>query len=228
MLKYSDKIKSNIIPSIHLFLLIDDSCWVSKHHPLCIKISHSRLWQLGRVKYILSFPMPWGVHLLYSHLQHQLLQELVTLLSHRPGYLSAWSLFMNCSFTLMHYVSHWTTSPRITHLGPIEGNLVNWMGATCMGHEQVPALCPEACLSTCFCAGETRAPRSPRGSLVSCTFTLALTLHPLKKTWTSLVAQWARICLPMQGTPVQSLVWEDSTCQGATKPMLPKDWSLSA
>ena len=50
-----------------------------------------------------------------------------------------------------------------------------------MGHEQVPALCPEACLSTCFCAGETRAPRSPRGSLVSCTFTLALTLHPLKK-----------------------------------------------
>ena len=33
-----------------------------------------------------------------------------------------------------------------------------------------------------------------------------------------LVVQWLRICLPMQGTCVQSLVWEDSTCQGAAKP----------
>ena len=37
--------------------------------------------------------------------------------------------------------------------------------------------------------------------------------------WTSLVAQWIRICLPVQGTWVQSLVWEDSTCRRATKPM---------
>ena len=36
---------------------------------------------------------------------------------------------------------------------------------------------------------------------------------------TSLVAQWLRICLPMQGTWVQALVWEDLTCCGATKPM---------
>ena len=36
---------------------------------------------------------------------------------------------------------------------------------------------------------------------------------------TSLVAQWIRIRLPMQGTQVQSLVWEDTTCRGATKPM---------
>ena len=32
----------------------------------------------------------------------------------------------------------------------------------------------------------------------------------------SLVAQWLRICLPMQGTRVQALVWEDPTCRGAT------------
>ena len=31
----------------------------------------------------------------------------------------------------------------------------------------------------------------------------------------SLVAQWLRICLPMQGTRVQALVWEDPTCHGA-------------
>ena len=36
---------------------------------------------------------------------------------------------------------------------------------------------------------------------------------------TSLVAQWLRICLPMQGTWVQSLGREDPTCCGATKPV---------
>ena len=35
---------------------------------------------------------------------------------------------------------------------------------------------------------------------------------------TSLVAQWLRIHLPMQGTRVRALVWEDPTCRGATKP----------
>ena len=34
-----------------------------------------------------------------------------------------------------------------------------------------------------------------------------------------LVAQWLRICLPMQGTQVQALVWEDPTCGRATKPV---------
>ena len=33
---------------------------------------------------------------------------------------------------------------------------------------------------------------------------------------TSLVAQWLRICLPMQGTPVQSLDREDFTCCAST------------
>ena len=36
---------------------------------------------------------------------------------------------------------------------------------------------------------------------------------------TSLVVQWLRIRLPMQGTQVESLVWEDSTCHRATKPV---------
>ena len=35
----------------------------------------------------------------------------------------------------------------------------------------------------------------------------------------SLVAQWLRIRLPMQGTRVRALVREDPTCHGATKPM---------
>ena len=37
--------------------------------------------------------------------------------------------------------------------------------------------------------------------------------------WASLVVQWLRIRLPMQGTRVQSLVWEDPTCHEATKPV---------
>ena len=35
----------------------------------------------------------------------------------------------------------------------------------------------------------------------------------------SLVAQWLRICLLMQGTRVRALVWEDPTCRGATRPV---------
>ena len=38
----------------------------------------------------------------------------------------------------------------------------------------------------------------------------------------SLVAQWLRIRLPMQGTRVRALVWEDPTCRGATKAGAPQ------
>ena len=39
----------------------------------------------------------------------------------------------------------------------------------------------------------------------------------LKRGWgASLVVQWIRIRLPMQGTQVRSLVREDPTCRGAT------------
>ena len=72
-------------------------------------------------------------------------------------------------------------------------------------------------------------PLAPNGSMQWC-------LHPFKQTWklgsrnsglslskdmlqASLVAQWLRIRLPMQGTWVQSLVREDPTCRGAAKPV---------
>ena len=35
----------------------------------------------------------------------------------------------------------------------------------------------------------------------------------------SLVAQWLRICMPVQGTRVWALVWEDPTCRGASGPV---------
>ena len=46
-------------------------------------------------------------------------------------------------------------------------------------------------------------------------------MQPLKiePFWASPVAQWLRICLPMQGTQVRALVWEDPTCHGAAGPV---------
>ena len=43
--------------------------------------------------------------------------------------------------------------------------------------------------------------------------------HVQKLRGTSLVVQWLRIHLPMQGTRAQALVQEDPTCHGATKPV---------
>ena len=43
----------------------------------------------------------------------------------------------------------------------------------------------------------------------------------------SLVAQWLRIRLPMQGTRVWALVWEDPTCRGATKLMRHNFWACA-
>ena len=44
---------------------------------------------------------------------------------------------------------------------------------------------------------------------------------------TSLVAQWLRICLPMQGTWVRALVWEDPTWHRATKPLCHNYWACA-
>ena len=41
-----------------------------------------------------------------------------------------------------------------------------------------------------------------------------------KISWgASLVAQWLRVCLLVQGTRVRALVWEDPTCHGAAGPV---------
>ena len=69
---------------------------------------------------------------------------------------------------------------------------------------------------------------------------LSLLLLPMKQAWcfkkrcfrnwcfgNSLVTQWLRICLPMQGTRVWALVQEDPTCRGATKPMRHNYWACA-
>ena len=56
------------------------------------------------------------------------------------------------------------------------------------------------------------------GALVmSCKFPVMEVKNTLD--WASLVVQWLRICLLMQGTRVRALVWEDPTCRGAAGPV---------
>ena len=48
---------------------------------------------------------------------------------------------------------------------------------------------------------------------------MQMNVYAKQKQRASLVVQWLRIHLPMQGTGVRALVREDPTCCGATKPM---------
>ena len=48
-----------------------------------------------------------------------------------------------------------------------------------------------------------------------------------EKAGTFLVAQWLRICLPVQGTRVRALVREDPICHGATKPVRHNYWACT-
>ena len=50
----------------------------------------------------------------------------------------------------------------------------------------------------------------------------------LENKGTSLVAQWVRIALPVQGTRGQPLAWEDPTCLGAAEPTCRSFWGLLA
>ena len=55
---------------------------------------------------------------------------------------------------------------------------------------------------------------------------LRITHYKRQPSETPLVVQWLRICLPMQGSRVQSLVQKDPTCLRAAKPMSHGAWAL--
>ena len=55
----------------------------------------------------------------------------------------------------------------------------------------------------------------------------SLRSHLKYPSGTSLVAQWLRILLPMQGTQDWALVWEGPTCRGAVKPVSRNYWACA-
>ena len=61
-------------------------------------------------------------------------------------------------------------------------------------------------------------------SLISLPLALSVRVKNEVFPGTSLVAQLLRICLPMHGTWVWSLVREDTTCRGTTKPVCHNYW----
>ena len=73
-----------------------------------------------------------------------------------------------------------------------------------------------------FCA--TSGQWGLRNSMEAWTFLpeILTQLQNQKPAYDFLVVQWLRTRLQMQGTQVQSLVQEDSTCRGATKPVCRK------
>ena len=56
-------------------------------------------------------------------------------------------------------------------------------------------------------------------TVLNCWFSFHIDM--LKKSFAgaSLVVQWLRICLLMQGTRVRAPVWEDPTCRRAARPV---------
>ena len=62
---------------------------------------------------------------------------------------------------------------------------------------------------------------------ISRSFKPSLPLSIKNNFWASLVAQWLRVRLPMQGTQVRSLVREGPTCRGATEPVHHNYWACA-
>ena len=75
------------------------------------------------------------------------------------------------------------------------------------------------------CIGSTESyPLDHQGSPLSGYLLSSAFWSQSKLCGASLLSQWLRIHLPLQGTWVQALVQEDPTCRGATKPMRHNCW----
>ena len=72
---------------------------------------------------------------------------------------------------------------------------------------------------------KTKTKKNLRSSVMSKLGSCRVKIQP--KFGASLVVQWLRIRLPMQGTQVRAVVPKDPTCHGATKPMRHNYWACS-
>ena len=76
----------------------------------------------------------------------------------------------------------------------------------------------------------TNLEMTQRIELVDIKTVIGTVVHMIKKAeeGASLVAQWLRVCLPMQGTRVRALVWEDPACRRATGPVSHNCWACAS
>ena len=89
--------------------------------------------------------------------------------------------------------------------------------------------CLKNCLKNDLKAGPYGSNKT-RATGVNTTYNFTFSSGHFKKVkrGASLVAQWLRVCLPMQGTWVRALVWEDPTCRRATGPVSHNYWACAS
>ena len=120
-----------------------------------------------------------------------------------------------------HLYWFWYTFYRIMQkrISTYANNFINWiiLGSICRSEiintKSRNPLCFWCILPICFLSYKCVPIYNHFGSIRNCCL------------GTSLVVQWLRILLTMQGTRVWSLVWEDPTCRGETKPVCHDYWA---
>ena len=92
---------------------------------------------------------------------------------------------------------------------------------SCSGAELVTLGTPTPTDTWTRCWMDWKAQEKEKSHLIELSYleTWETILYKNEHGGASLVAQWLRIHLPMQGTRVRALVREDPTCRGATKPV---------
>ena len=134
--------------------------------------------------------------------------------AHRLSCSAACGIFPNRARTHVPCIGRQILNHCTTREAPIMGFLYHVTslcpGLTPWSSEALITFCPQASISGSWCG------------LIRGTTCLYRTL---KIVGASLVAQWLRICLPVQGTRVRALVWEDPTCRGATRPVSHNYWA---
>ena len=107
---------------------------------------------------------------------------------------------LNLTYLTIMYLKHFYSSQILKMKKIIHGNASLFLAPICLHHHPLPT--PGTQLSILYLSAEVLS-------------------------GTSLVAQWLRIHLPMQGTRVRALVREDPTCHRAVKPVRRNYWACA-
>ena len=137
-------------------------------------------------------------------------------LSEHPGIFQA----LACSHTCACQQPSWRASSSGQHSGSIQSSPSSWLCAwAAHSPESMQGLDPPKGSALVQLSGSSPLSPAPLTQHAQCLKKTPLCTFKKRCSWASLVAQWERICLPMQETQVQSLIREDPTCLAAAKPV---------